>query len=83
MPQFRFTATVLEPWRLGEAFEEGLSAAVGRAGASDLRFTEDEEKPSVSFLLDALNEHAALEVGNDSVRSVVGGELIVGVTPSA
>ena len=78
--RYRYTA-VVDPTRVRNNFEDEVMSAAELAGASEIEFHEDEEerKPSVSFVVDASNEHTALNLGHEVMRSVLGGKLTEGV----
>jgi len=67
----------VDPSRIRESFESEIRAAAELAGASEIDFHEDKDtqQPAVSFVLDARNEHAALTIGHEVMRAVIGGKL--------
>ena len=78
--RFKYTAFV-DPSRVRGSFESEVMAAAQLAGASDIEFHEDNEErtPAVSFVVDAATEHAAVTLGHEVMRSVIGGKLTEGV----
>jgi hypothetical protein len=78
--RFKYTAFV-DAARVRGSFESEVMAAAQLAGASDVEFHEYDEKqePAVSFVIDAATEHAALTLGHEVMRSVIGGKLAEGV----
>ena len=52
-------------------------AAAQLAGAVDVEFhaNDEQRRPAVSFLIEAATEHAALTLGHEVMRSVIGGKL--------
>ena len=75
-------AIVTEPAEIDAGTEAVLRAAATQIGASDVEIARSGTlgKPVVSFVLDAMNEHAALTVGHEAVRNVVGDGFGEGVT---
>jgi hypothetical protein len=80
----RFKSTgFVDASRVRGSFESEVMAAAQLAGASDVELHQEEQerKPAVSFVIDAATEHAALTLGHEVMRSVIGGKLAEGVVP--
>jgi hypothetical protein len=79
---FKYIAVAIDPRRISSTFESEITSAAQLMGGTEIEFCAADDvarKPAVSFLVEAPTERAALTLGHEAMRSVVGGDFGEGV----